>query len=65
MGGYHMPFGGLTGLLIIIVIGIVLYRVFTSGSSGRNSADEILDERYAKGELSEQEYRKMKEEIRK
>lgn len=61
---------------VLIVVGIVamafgLMRATTSGnrggsgrsSGGRSSARQILDERYARGEIDEQEYRKRRRAI--
>ena len=68
MYGYHMPMGGLTGLLILVVIAIVVYRLIKglpeSGDrfSGKDARD-ILDERYASGEISREEYEQKKQDI--
>jgi len=62
--GWWMPWGGLI-FLILLIVG--LYLVFSgyhkpeqvSGST----AIKILKERYAKGEISEEQYQKMKTEL--
>lgn len=61
---------------VLIVLGVVavafgLIRAATPGnrgapgrsSGGRSSARQILDERYARGEIDEEEYRKRRREI--
>lgn len=68
MYGYHMPFGGLTGLLILIVLGIVVFRLIKGlpESRGRfdgKSAKEILDERYASGEINREQYEQQKKDL--
>lgn len=60
--GYH----GLMGLVIIIVLAIVLFSVIRSMSGGScrtKSAREILDERYASGDISREEYEQKKKDI--
>ncbi len=49
-------------LLIILVVVIIIARMLiknskTSGNSSPNKAIEILKERYASGEISEEEYK--------
>jgi len=68
MYGYHMP--GLTGLLVIIVIGIVIYRLVAGMPEGNNkykgmSAREILDARYASGEINTETYEEQKKNLEK
>ena len=58
-----LPMVGLIFLVIYIVI-----REERSSSSGKDivkSPEKILDERYARGEISKEEYKEMKKEIRK
>ena len=53
----------------IIVIAVILYFVFGrnqgrwSGSESGNSALEILEKRYAKGEITKEEFEEMKKDL--
>ncbi len=74
-----MGFGIMGGLFMIIFWGgvialvILLVRVLFQGSSSQSSpnqipkmsAHEILDRRYARGELSREEYEVMKQDLAK
>jgi putative membrane protein len=62
MSGWALALAGLTTLLfwvmlIAAVVVLVRYLSRGTGSSGRGSAERILAERYARGEIDEQEYR--------
>lgn len=61
----HFPMGGLTGLLIVIVLAIVLFRLVKGQPDERKSisAREILDERYARGEIDAEEYHERKKHL--
>lgn len=57
---------------LIFIIGLVVALFYQVGNRGRNddrsynvskNALEILKERYAKGELSEEEYKKMRRDL--
>ena len=70
MQGYGgMGFGGFFGLLIwlLLIIGLawaVIWILGTSRSTGKGlSALEILKQRYASGEISEEQYQRMKKEL--
>lgn len=73
MGGYGMGgfgFGGIFMILwwILIIIGIVVLIKWVLGSSASHGgavgkALDILKERYARGEIDEQEYRKKKQDL--
>lgn len=70
---YWGPLGGLSGgivmLVPILLIGVILfaaYKLFQGSSKSRDSKSEaldILDRKYASGELSEEEYKKKKSDI--
>lgn len=73
--GYRMMgYGGgwimMIGVLIIIVLAVVaLVHYFprtrqTNIDSSQSNAINILDERYAKGEINDEEYRKKKVEMK-
>ena len=61
-GGWLMMLGGLIFIAVIIyVIYKVANKTNTHGAHfSENSAVKILDERYAKGELSDEEYKAKK-----
>ncbi|ADD69698.1 Protein of unknown function DUF2078, membrane [Denitrovibrio acetiphilus DSM 12809] len=65
MHGLHYPAGGLTGLMILIVLIIVAYRIIKGNPSEKpdKTAREILDERYARGEIDAQQYKEQKKNI--
>ena len=70
----NMPFGMMSAwnwilpTILIVIIGIAVYMIFKnkkeSNYTESNSALDILDERYAKGEIEEEEYNKRKKNIR-
>lgn len=71
MGGWGMgwmwiwPFLILVGLVILGYLGILLVQGRTSAPSpGWSSARQILDERFARGEIDEEEYRRRRAELR-
>ena len=68
--GYGYGYGGIfMGILIIIVIGVVVYfiiqstRAKTSGGPLQETPLDILKKRYAKGEISKEEYERMKNDL--
>lgn len=73
MGGYGgYGFGGIFMILwwVLIIIGIVALVKWigaSSGAGGRSSGDskalDILKERYARGEIDEQEFQKRKRDL--
>lgn len=74
MGGWkHMMDFGYGGMLMwiifLILIGVVIYFIIqstkskTSESSFRETPMDILKKRYAKGEISKQEFEKMKKDL--
>jgi uncharacterized membrane protein len=63
MGGFGgMGFGG---ILWIVLIGVVIWAVVKAGTrtstASTDSARAVLDTRLARGELSIEEYRKLRE----
>lgn len=67
----HMGGMGLWWILILVgLVALVIWAVRSAGgagersSSGGGSAEEILRERFARGEIDEEEYRKLRDELR-
>jgi len=52
-----MGIGWLIFLAVLVVVGVVLVRHLTSGHT-RGSADDVLAQRFARGEIDEEEYRR-------
>lgn len=54
-------------LIIAVVVMVVKWLASSYGTAGRNQREnkalEILDERYARGEIDEQEFQKRKREL--
>ncbi len=72
IAGYGLGFMFIVPLLLFILIVIGSYLYFGSTKESRvpfppkeGRAIEILNERYAKGEITREEYTRMKEELRK
>jgi putative membrane protein len=66
MGGWGWLWGALLliGIIVLIVLAVlVLTRGTTSGGGRRSRAREILDERYARGELDTEEYHERLREL--
>jgi putative membrane protein len=65
LGGSMMGVGMGIGLIFwVLLIVLVYYLIAGKGKViGGESSQEILDRRYAKGEISREEYLRMKEEI--
>lgn len=70
MMGYGWSWIMMVGVFVIVVLGIIaLFRYLQNSSNSSsqtlgNSALDILNERYARGELSDEEYLKKKAEIK-
>lgn len=71
--GWHPFFGmgmGLIWLIFLIVVAYLVYKLIKSGKilapkeTTIRSAKGILDERYAKGELTREQYIQMKEDLK-
>ncbi len=76
-GNYGMGYGNGMGIFMIffwflIILGIFLLIKALLGSGNKetkaeqkeDSAEEILKKRYARGEISEEDFRKMRENLR-
>jgi putative membrane protein len=66
--GMGMPFFGIGPLLlIVIVVGVVIFWTRQTQTSGDGShgptTREILDRRYASGEISKEQYDQMKRDL--
>lgn len=72
--GGHMGWGGgwmiLFWLLVLLAIAGIAWTVAqrggfgAGGAAGRDRSEEILRERYARGEIDEATYRRMRDELR-
>lgn len=67
-GGFGMGLMVLLWLLVLGLIGTLIWFLIrkgnnTAGKSSDDSAQEILKKRYARGEIDEEQYRRMKKEI--
>lgn len=67
----YMGFGmGLLWLIVIIVVAYLIYRLIKDGKilapskHATRSAEDILAERYAKGEITREQYMQMKEDLK-
>lgn len=71
--GHGMFFGGwIMWLIFIVIIGIMLFSFYGRSSccgpkhsTGGETAEDILKKRYARGEITKEEYSSMKEDMRK
>lgn len=73
--GYgNMFWSWLIPLILLVLIAIAVYMIFKNNQTGdqishkgnsesASRALEILDERYAKGEINEEEYKRMKKNL--
>ncbi|NOZ58918.1 MAG: hypothetical protein GXO66_05010 [Euryarchaeota archaeon] len=62
MGGM-MGFGMGLGLLFWVAVALLLYHLLTGREEGSDAALKLLKERYARGEITREEYLRMKEEL--
>ena len=64
---WFMPMFPMVGMIIFIVIAVVVLKaIFGRGSICSKSSEtplEILKKRYARGEISREEFKKMKDDI--
>ena len=65
---YNMMGSLIVAIILIAIVCIALYMIVNNKNGNRNtrsnSALDILNERYAKGEIDEEEYNKKKRNIR-
>lgn len=63
---YLHGFGMGFGWLILILIVFLLYYLFSNNFNvtSKTSARDILDRRYANGEIDEEEYKKKKDDLK-
>jgi putative membrane protein len=73
MGWGTMICGGTLGLLVLAALVVVVILLLTRSSTGNNRTPsrttgqtpmEILQERYARGEITRDEYQEMREHLR-
>jgi putative membrane protein len=73
MGWGTMICGGALGLLVLVALVVVVVLLLTRSSAGGRGATgrpssqtpvEILQERYARGEITREEYQEMREHLR-
>lgn len=64
MGGM-MGYGGMLSMLLfwIVFILLIVWIVRTVVNAGVNTARAILDQRYARGEITRREFEQMKKDI--
>lgn len=62
--GWHGS-GMIIWILIIVVVIVLIVKALSGKGKASPTATDILDERYAKGEISEEEYVRMKAELEK
>ena len=65
--GMGIGWGWIVGLVILVVVLWILFRMLNTnkwtGITGQKSALDILKERYAKGEISKEEYEEKRRDI--
>lgn len=60
--GYHMM-GGFGWIFFLLIIIVVVYLLKGGNNTNKKSARDILDERYAKGEIDLEEYNERKKNL--
>lgn len=67
MGGgwwWVMGIGWLVFLAALVIVAVVLLRHYQVGQGRRSSAQDVLDERFARGEMDVEEYRRRRDVLR-
>jgi len=65
MAGYHGPFSMLIWFLILLAIALVISRLWRGGHhEAKSSALDILAQRFANGEIDENEYREKRKVLK-
>ena len=59
--GFGMGFGWLIPLLFIFML---FYFINSNNNTDKESARDILDRKYANGEIDEEEYKRKKEQLK-
>jgi putative membrane protein len=59
-----MGIGWLVVLVTIVVLAVVLVRHFTQNAPARRGAEDVRAERFARGEIDEDEYRRRRDALR-
>jgi putative membrane protein len=59
-----MGIGWLIFLAVVVVLAVLLLRHVTTGPARSSSAGDILAERFARGEIDEDEYRRRRSALR-
>jgi putative membrane protein len=59
-----MGVGWLVFLAFILILAIALSRNYRPGGNTRRAAHDTLDERFARGEIDEEEYRRRRDTLR-
>ena len=58
-------FGGIFMIIFWVMLLLICFSLVRKGCShGKETAEEILKKRYARGEISQEEFARMKQEIR-
>jgi len=69
--GYGFGWGGMLfqALLLLVFLGLIVFGIYHLVGGGRRTSSgrflEILKERYAKGEITKDEYERMRQELSK
>ncbi len=61
---FMMGIGWLVFLALLVVLSVVLVRHFTRGGPALGAAEDVLAERFARGEIDEEEYRRRRDTLR-